>query len=74
MPAFPQEPEEDAKGPSFVCGQNTGHVLPYQPAGAKASNEITKCDGERATIASKPRSKASDGEILAGRSTDNKVN
>jgi hypothetical protein len=74
IPAFCQEPETGAKRPSVVIGQETGDVLPDQPAGPEAVNKCKIFEGEVATRISQSSSLACDREGLAGSAGNKKVN
>src|SRR5579883_656743 len=74
IPAFDHTPEDGAKVPSFVRRQNTGNVLPYQPAGASALSKAKKLQRQVATVVIQSSSKSGDGERLAGRTAGKKVN
>jgi hypothetical protein len=49
-------------------------VLPYQPSGPRTISKPEKFQREVATLSIQSRSKAGDAEILAGGSSDKKVN
>ena len=74
IPEFAQPPEDGAKRPSSVNGQDTGDVLPHHPAGPCAISKPEKFQREVATISIQSRSESGDGEVLTGRSSDKKVN
>jgi hypothetical protein len=74
IPELAQHPEEGAKVPSSVTGQDTGDVLPNQPAGAIPCSNGTKGKHEVATRVVQSLSKSRDAEGLAGGSSAKKVN
>jgi len=74
IPELPQPAEQGSKRPSFVNRQDTGDVLPDQPAGPQAISKSKEFECEVATFASQTRSKSGDAEVLAGSSTNEKVN
>ena len=74
IPEVPQEPEEGAKVPSSVAGQDTGHVLPNQPAGAIPCSNGTKGEHELTTRVIQACAESCCAEGLAGGSSAKKVN
>src|SRR6056297_898679 len=74
IPEFAQAPEEGAKVPSFVRGQNAGDILPYDPAGAEAISKPEIFEGQVATVVGHSLSEPGDAEGLTGRSSDKKLN
>jgi hypothetical protein len=73
IPEFPQPSEEAAKIPPFSQGQDAGDVLPDHPAGAQSISNCKEDEGQVATRVSHAFSETSDGEGLAGGSSDQKV-
>jgi hypothetical protein len=73
IPEFRQRPEEGSKIPSSVRRQDAGDVLPDQPFRAVAISNRKVGENEASTWVSKSRPKSGDGERLAGRSSDEKV-
>jgi hypothetical protein len=74
IPEFAQRPEEDSKRSSSVCRQDARNVFPKKPAGTQPFKKAYKLNGKSPAIASKPRTKSGNAEVLAGRSPDKKVN
>ena len=62
IPEDAQEPEEGTKVPSSIAGQDTGDVLPNQPAGAILCSNGTKGEHEVATRVIQSFSESSDTE------------
>jgi hypothetical protein len=62
IPAFDHAPEEGTKVPSSVARQDSGHVLPNDPAGAKAISQSQKRKGQVAALVSHSCSRSRDAE------------
>src|SRR2546423_6366283 len=73
IPELCQPSEEGSKRPSFVNGQDTGHIFPNDPTGSISRSGIQKSEGKIATRSSHARSLSSDGEVLAGCSAHKNV-
>jgi hypothetical protein len=73
IPEDAQEPEEGTKVPSSVAGQDAGHVLPNQPAGAIPCSNGTKGKHEVATRVVQSLSESGDTERLARCSSAEKI-
>jgi hypothetical protein len=74
IPEFCQPPEHGSKRPSSVDREDTGHVLPGQPAGPEATSKFKELEREFATLVIHAASQSGDGEGLAGGSSNKKVN
>jgi hypothetical protein len=72
IPEFCQTPEEGTKSPCSIR-QDTGDVLPNQPAGAILVSNGKIGKGEVATRVSQSLSESRDAEWLAGRSADENI-
>jgi hypothetical protein len=73
IPELCQPPEEGAQRPSSVRLQNTGDVLPDEPAGANSVSQPKKLERERATRAAQSCAEPCDAEVLAGGSAAEKI-
>jgi hypothetical protein len=73
IPEFAQAPEEGAKVPSSVAGQDAGDVFPNQPLGAIAVSDGKIGECEVAPRVSQSLAKARDRERLAGRAGDESI-
>jgi hypothetical protein len=62
IPAFDHAPEEGTKVPSSVARQNSGDILPHDPAGAKAISQSHKRKGQVAALVSQSCSQSCDAE------------
>jgi hypothetical protein len=74
IPEFCQAPEEGTKIPSVAGGQNSGDILPDQPAGPISCSNGKIGEEEVASRVSQPGSKAGNAERLARGSSNEKVN
>src|SRR5690606_39273314 len=72
-PEFRQEPEEGAKIPSSARRQDSGDVLPENPAGANSLSQGQKLDCEVAARIVQSEPPAGNAEGLAGGSSHEKV-
>jgi hypothetical protein len=73
VPEFCQRPEDGSKRPSSVIRQDSGDVLPSQPAGAKASSQGKVFKGEVAARVIQSCSFSGDAERLARCSSDQNI-
>lgn len=74
IPELSQRPEEGAKVLSSVGGQDAGHVLPNDPAGAYSASKREELQGQVAARVVQAESFPGDGEGLAGGSSDKNIN
>jgi hypothetical protein len=73
IPELPQRPEEGAKIPSSVRGQNAGDIFPHEPSRAQAVSDCQVGEHEVASRVGKSLPQPGDAEGLAGSSSDQKV-
>lgn len=73
IPEFCQAPEQGAKRPSSINRQDTGDVLPDQPAGAIPASNGKIGKQEPATRIVKSLSESCDREGLAGGASNEKI-
>jgi hypothetical protein len=73
IPEFRQCPDDGAKVPPAVRRQNTGDVLPDDPARPQSASKPAKLDGQVATRIPQAATSSGEGEGLAGSSTGQKV-
>jgi hypothetical protein len=74
IPEFPQRPEEGAKVPSSVRGQNTGDIFPDNPPRSEPSSDCQVGEHEVAARVFESLAESCDAEGLAGGSAHEKVN
>jgi hypothetical protein len=60
IPEFRQRPDDGAKVPSTVRGQNTGDVFPDDPPRPQSASKAAKLDGQVATVVSQASSSSGD--------------
>jgi hypothetical protein len=60
IPELPQRPEEGAKSPSSVDGQDAGHVFPNDPPRLQSSSQRQKLKREVAARIVQPRALSGD--------------
>ena len=73
IPEFRQRPEDGAKVPSAVRGQDTGDVFPDDPPRPQSASKPAKLDGQVATRVIQAASSSGDREGLAGSSSGQNV-
>ena len=73
IPAFNQPPEEGTKRPSSSLRQDTGDVLPDEPARSESRCQSDIAEGEPPARVIQALSKSGDGETLARRAADEEV-
>ena len=66
IPEFCQPSEEGAKRPSIIRRQDTGDILPNDPAWLRSRSQAKELKCEVPSIASNSRAKSGDGKVLAG--------
>ena len=73
IPEVFQPPEEGAERPSSVLRQDTGHVLPHDPARRTCADQSEKLQREASSSVGQPLSESGDGERLAWGAPDEEV-
>jgi len=73
IPEVFQPPEEGSKRPSSVLRQDTGDVLPHDPARRTCADQSEKLQREATARVGQSLSESSDGEGLAGCASDEEV-
>jgi hypothetical protein len=68
-----QRPDEGSHRPSVVSRQDTRDVFPDDPARAKNVDQSAELQREVASVAIDPCSQSCKGEVLAWRTSDEKV-
>ena len=66
IPEFRQRPDDGAKVPPAVRGQNAGDVFPDDPPRPQSASKAAKLDGQVATRVLQAAASSGDGEGLAG--------
>jgi len=74
IPEFAQRPEEGAKVPSSVRGQNTGDIFPDNPPRSEPSSDCQVGEHEVAAWVFESLSQSCDAEGLAGSSAHENIN
>jgi hypothetical protein len=74
IPEFPQRPEEGAKVPSSVRGQNTGDIFPDNPPRSEPSSDCKVGEHEVPARVFESLSQSCDAEGLAGSSAHENIN
>ena len=73
IPEFRQRPDDGAKVPPAVRGQNTGDVFPDDPPRPQSASKPAKLDGQVATRILQAATSSGEGEGLAGSSSGQNV-
>ena len=73
IPEFRQRPDDGAKVPPAVRGQDTGDVFPDDPPRPQSASKPAKLDGQVATRILQAATSSGEGEGLAGSSSGQNV-